>query len=86
MTAILILGTLAVMGVAVARLAARAFDAGHLLVLRPSSGAVWLFERDGDGRYRRLPPAGVPAALYRFACGVPAVERARAGNGTREGT
>jgi len=86
MAAILILGALAAAGVAVARLAARAVDAGHLLVLRPSPGAVWLFERDGDGRYRRLPSTGVPAALYRFACGVPAVERARAGNGTGEGT
>lgn len=85
MAAILILGALAVAGVALARLAARAVDAGHLVVLRPARSAVWLFERDGDGRYRRLPPAGVPAALYRFACGVPAVERARAGNRTGVG-
>ncbi|HLM67280.1 MAG TPA: hypothetical protein VK358_07130, partial [Longimicrobium sp.] len=61
------------------RLGARALDAGHLLVLRPRPDAVWLFERDGDGRYHRLPLAGVPAALRRFACGVRALARARRG-------
>lgn len=78
MTTMLILAGLAMAGVAVARLAARALAAEHLVVLRPHGGGVWLFERDGDGRYHRLPPRGLPAALRRFACGVPAVARARA--------
>lgn len=74
---ILILGALALAAIAAARLGARAIEAGHLLVLRPRADALWLFERDGDGRYHRLPPAGVPAALGRFACGVRALARAR---------
>lgn len=77
MTAILILAGLAMAGMAAARLFDRAVDAGHLLVLRPRPDAVWLFERDGDGRYHRLPLAGVLAALRRFACGVRALARAR---------
>jgi hypothetical protein len=77
MAMILILGVLALVGIAAARLAGRALDAGHLLVLRPHPEAVWLFERDGDGRYHRLPLAGLPAALRRFACGVRALARAR---------
>jgi hypothetical protein len=77
MTMILILGALALAGIAAARLSARALDAGHLLVLRPRPDAVWLFERDGDGRYHRLPLSGLPAALRRFACGVRALARSR---------
>jgi hypothetical protein len=73
-----ILAALAIGCIAAVRLFDRALDAGHLLVLRAHAGAVWLFERDGDGRYHRLPPAGVPAALGRFACGVRALARARA--------
>lgn len=78
MATILILAGLALAGLAAARLAARAVAAEHLVVLRPHGGGVWLFERDGDGRYQRLPPSGVPGALRRFARGVPAVARARA--------
>ena len=78
MAMILILGALALAAIAAARLGARALDAGHLLLLRPHPDAVWLFERDGDGRYHRLPLAGLPAALRRFACGVRALARARA--------
>lgn len=78
MATILILAGLALAGIAAARLFGRAVDAGHLVVLRPHPGASWLFERDGDGRYHRLPVAGVPGALRRFACGVPAAARARA--------
>lgn len=78
MLLMLITGLMAIAGIVAARLASRALDAGHLLVLRPHGDAVWLFERDGDGRYHRLPLAGVPAALRRFACGVRAVARARA--------
>ena len=77
MATILILAGLAIAGIAAARLVARALDAGHLLVLRPYAEAVWLFERDGDGRYHRLPLSGLPAALRRFACGVRALARAR---------
>ncbi|HST58749.1 MAG TPA: hypothetical protein VLK84_08680 [Longimicrobium sp.] len=73
-----ILAALVIAGIAALRLFDRALDAGHLLVLRAHAGAVWLFERDGDGRYNRLPPSGVPGALRRFACGVRALARARA--------
>jgi hypothetical protein len=78
MVTIGILAALAIAGIAALRLLDRALDAGHLLVLRAHAGAVWLFERDGDGRYNRLPLAGVPGALRRFACGVRALARARA--------
>lgn len=77
MATIVILAGLAIAGIVAARLAARAVEAEHLLVLRPESGGVWLFERDGDRRYHRLPWAGLPAALCRFACGVRAVVRVR---------
>jgi hypothetical protein len=76
MAMILILSALALAGIAAARLGARALDAGHLLVLRPRPDAVWLFERDGDGRYHRLPLSGLPAALRRFARGVRPLSRA----------
>lgn len=72
------LAALAIVGLASVRLFDRALDAGHLLVLRVHAGAVWLFERDGDGRYNRLQPSGVPGALRRYACGVRALARARA--------
>jgi hypothetical protein len=77
MAMILILAGLAIAGSVATRLVARAVDAEHLLVLRAEGGGVWLFERDGDRRYHRLPWTGLPAALCRFACGVPAVVRAR---------
>lgn len=77
MLAIVILGLLAATGVAGARLLARALDAEHLLLMR--GGTRWmLFERDGDRRYHHLPLAGLPAALCRFVCGVPAPVRVRA--------
>jgi hypothetical protein len=79
MATIVILAGLALVGLAAARLVARAVEAEHLLVLWPDGGGVWLFERDGDRRYHRLPLAGLPAALCRFVCGVPAVVRARSG-------
>lgn len=78
MATILILAGLAIVGIVAGRLAARAFHAEHLVVLRAGDGEPWLFERGGDGRYGRLPWTGLPGALRRFACGVPAVERARA--------
>jgi hypothetical protein len=77
MVMIVILAGLAIAGIVAARLTNRAVEAEHLLVLRPETGGAWLFERDGDRRYRRLPWAGLPAALCRFACGVPAVVRVR---------
>jgi hypothetical protein len=76
MLAILILGVLAVIGIAAARLLARALEAEHLLAMRDATRWT-LFERDGDRRYHHLPLAGVPAALCRFACGVPAPVRVR---------
>jgi len=80
MLAIVILGILAVIGIAGARLLGRAVEAEHLLLMR--DGTRWmLFERDGDRRYHHLPPAGLPAALCRFACGVPASVRVRGGDG-----
>jgi len=75
---LMIMILLAALCVAAVRLAKRAVEAGHLLVLRPHGDGVLLFERDGDGRYHHLPLAGLPAALRRFACGVPSVVRARA--------
>ncbi len=78
MATIVILAGLVMAGMAAVRLAARAFRAEHLVVMRAGDGEAWLFERGGDGRYGRLPWTGLPAALRRFACGVPAVERARA--------
>lgn len=78
MLMILMMGALALAGIGAARLTARAFAAEHLVVMRPSGDETWLFERDGDGRYNRLPLAGLPGALRRFACGVPAPARVRA--------
>jgi hypothetical protein len=77
MTLFLILAGLALAGIAAARLFARAVEAEHLVVLRPHGREPWLFERDGDGLYHRLPLAKVPAALRRFACGVPVAARVR---------
>lgn len=80
MLAIVILGMLAVIGIAAARLLGRALDAEHLLLMR--GGTRWvLFERDGDRRYHHLPAVALPAALCRFACGVPAPVRVRADEG-----
>jgi hypothetical protein len=78
MMMILIVAGLTLAGVVAARLTARAFAAEHLVLMRPRAGEVWLFERDGDRRYHYLPLTGLPGALRRFACGVPAVARARA--------
>jgi hypothetical protein len=77
MLTILILGLLAVAGITAARLAGRAFEAEHLLVLRQPDGAALLFERDGDRRYHPLPWSRLPGALCRFACGVRAAVRVR---------
>jgi hypothetical protein len=76
MVTILVLGALAVIGIVAARLAARAIDAEHLVVLRSPAGWM-LFERDGDRRYHPLPANRLPGALCRFACGVRAVVRVR---------
>ncbi|HEX6038794.1 hypothetical protein [Longimicrobium sp.] len=78
MLMILMMGALALAGVGAARLTARAFAAEHLVLLRAHGEEAWLFERDGDGRYHRLPLSGLPGALRRFACGVPATARLRA--------
>lgn len=74
---ILMLAGLTLAGYRTARLASRAFAAGHLLVLRPDGRNAWLFERGGDGRYARLPVRQLPAALCRFVRGVPAVWKVR---------
>jgi hypothetical protein len=78
MVTIVILAALALAGIAFARLTMRALAAEHLVLMRPNAGEVWLFERDGDRRYHYLPLSGLPGALRRFACGVPAVARVRA--------
>lgn len=78
MVTIVILAALALAGIAAARLTARALAAEHLVLMRPLGDELWLFERDGDGRYHHLPLSGLPGALRRFACGVRAVARARA--------
>jgi len=75
---ILIFAGLALAGWAAARLGARAFRDAHLVTLRPHAReGTWLFERGGDGRYLRITWADVPAALCRYARGVPAREPAQ---------
>jgi hypothetical protein len=58
-----LIATLAVAG----RVAANAIEEEYLLVLRWKEHGLWIFERDEDGRYARIPLPAVPAALVRYA-------------------
>lgn len=78
MVILAIMAGLALAGWAAGRLAMRAFRDDHLVPMKPHAReGTWLFERGGNGRYLRITWAEVPAALCRYARGVPAHEPAQ---------
>ena len=84
MTWILATVVLAVAAAGLSRLMRTALAHGHLLVLRGPGGAPRLYERGEEGLYAPLPVVQLPAALRRFACGIPARVKVRA-RGPRNG-
>lgn len=67
MTHVLFALLLVPVGAAAAYLAVQAFRSEHLVAFRHRHRDIFLFEREGDGRYRLIGPVQVPLAVYHFA-------------------